>query len=71
MASECTHIDVFSMFSHLGDSWEGFIEVELSFSVLMRKLFEFGFVSFHLFDEVDEMTRLFKLLEVLTINDVT
>ena len=58
------------MLSHLGETWERFVEVEVGFSVNLGQLIELGFVGFHLLDKVEEVFGLLKLLQVFAVDDV-
>ena len=56
--------------SKLGQAGEGFFKMEMILVVLVRQFVKLGFVGFELLDEVHEVARLLKLLQVLSINHV-
>ena len=48
--------------AEVGDAGEGLLEVELDLGAVVGKAVEFRFLSLHMFDKVDEVTRLLEFL---------
>ena len=56
--------------AHFRNTWESLFEVEVILIAFVGKFVEFCFVCFEMLDKVNEMTRLLKFFQVLSVNNV-
>lgn len=57
--------------THFRETWECLLELEVVLVAFVGQLVEFCFVGFEVFDEVYEVTGLFELLKILSIDHVS